>query len=251
MSSKIRGTRKTRRKSKSPVLTNGPTIDTINVINLERDKNRWAALEHKIKNLKPKPQRWQAVYGKDLDRRDMHDLGVGFAMVHGGKGNYDDQHKDLRNLGTVGCFLSHKGLLSSLSHMNLPDSAGHLILEDDIEVPKQFLKANDKWTQIKHSVPKDWDIIYLGIHNPIGKLVLPNIWKLEHATKDEGNWGTHAYIVRHGSLKDKILPWLSYMIDALDLQLNIKFNEWNVYSIQPNIISMNKKQASKSTIQTM
>ena len=126
-----------------------------------------------------------------------------------------------------------------------------LILEDDIEVPKNFLKANDRWWKIKADIPADWDIIYLGIHNPIGKLVKPNILKLEHATQDEGNWGTHAYIFRHGALKDKVLPWLNYMIDALDLQLNIKFDDWNVYSIQPDIIKLNKKLAKKSTIQTM
>ena len=229
----------------------GPTIDTINIINLDKDSDRWLALESKIKNLHPVPQRWSAFYGHDLVRTDMHKLGVGFAMVHSGKGAYSKQHKDLRNLGTVGCFLSHKALLSSLSNMNLPDEAGHLILEDDIEVPKNFLKANDRWWKIKADIPADWDIIYLGIHNPIGKLVKPNILKLEHATQDEGNWGTHAYIFRHGALKDKVLPWLNYMIDALDLQLNIKFDDWNVYSIQPDIIKLNKKLAKKSTIQTM
>ena len=238
----------TRKKTKEK---SGPKIETVHVVNLDRDIKRWTALEPKLKNISPLPQRWTAVYGKDLVRTDMHKLGVGFVMVHSGKGTYAQQHKDLRNLGTVGCFLSHKALLSSLSNINLPDDAAHLVLEDDIEVPKNFLKANDRWSKLNAQIPQDWDIVYLGIHNPIGKLVKPNILKLTHATQDQGNWGTHAYIIRHGALKDKVLPWLTYMIDAIDLQLNIKFDEWNVYSIQPDIIKLNKKQAQKSTIQTM
>jgi len=231
--------------------TKQPIIETIHVINLDKDIKRWDALEPKLKNLEPEPQRWTAVYGKDLVRTDMHKYGVGFAMVHSGEGSYEKQHRDLRNLGTVGCFLSHKALLSSLSNMNLPEDAAHLVLEDDIEIPKNFLKSNDRWSNLKAQIPQDWDIVYLGIHTPIGKLVRPNILKLEHALQDQGNWGTHAYLIRHGALKEKVLPWLTYMIDAIDLQLNIKFDEWNVYSIQPDIIKLNKKQAKKSTIQTM
>ena len=93
--------------------------------------------------------------------------------------------------------------------------------------------------------------MYLGIHAPVGEQISPNILKLKHALNDEGNWGTHGYLVRHGALKTKVLPWFNYMIDSIDLQLNIKFDTWNVYSIQPDIIKLNKKQASKSTIQTM
>jgi len=224
-------------------------INTISVINLEKDKHRWRSIKRKLNYLKdPAPQQWKGVYGKDLKRTEMHDLGIGFAMVHSGKGSYGQQHKDLRNLGTVGCFLSHRSLLTSLAQINLPDDAAHLILEDDIEPPKSLLTKAEKMVK---TVPQDWDMIYLGIHKPIGKPISPCVWKLTHATKDEGNWGTHAYLVKHKSLKEKILPWLKYMIDALDLQYNIKFDEWNVYSIQPDIIKLNKTQSAKSTIQTM
>ena len=242
--------RKTR-KAKAKSTVNSPTIDTVNVINLDDDIKRWDSLYPSLKKIKPTPVRWSATHGKDLLRTEMHKLGIGFAMVHSGKGPYEKQHKDLRNLGTVGCFLSHKSLLTSLSNMNLPDTAGHLILEDDIEVPRKFLRQGDVWSKVKSQIPQDWDIVYLGIHAPVGEQISPNILKLKHALNDEGNWGTHGYLVRHGALKTKVLPWFNYMIDSIDLQLNIKFDTWNVYSIQPDIIKLNKKQASKSTIQTM
>jgi GR25 family glycosyltransferase involved in LPS biosynthesis len=126
-----------------------------------------------------------------------------------------------------------------------------LILEDDIKISNKFMKKSDPWWKLREDVPVDWDILYLGIHGPIGNLVNANVRKLRHATQDEGNWGTHAYIVRHGALKTKILPWLVWMIDSIDLQMNIKFDEWNVYCFREQLLFVDKKIASDSTIQTM
>jgi hypothetical protein len=64
-----------------------------------------------------------------------------------------------------------------------------------------------------------------------------------------GNWGTHAYIVRHGALKTKIIPWMKYMIDTIDEHYKLKFNEWNVYAAVPGIIKLNETQAANSSIQ--
>jgi GR25 family glycosyltransferase involved in LPS biosynthesis len=227
-----------------------PNVASIHVVNLDKDADRWRSIERKCKVLSPQPVRWAAVYGKDLVRTDMHKLGVGFAMIHSGRGSYDKQHKDLRNLGTVGCFLSHKNLLHHLSFMNVGGDAAHLILEDDADIPDNLLNGSGPLGEVYHQVPDDWDILYLGINTPIGENVRPNVKKLTHAVKDQGNWGTHAYMVRHRALKTKILPWLAWMVDALDLQLNIKFDEWNVYALDPSIVRLGLA-AKKSTIQTM
>jgi GR25 family glycosyltransferase involved in LPS biosynthesis len=227
-----------------------PNIVSVHVVNLDKDSDRWRTMKKSLKNVKPVANRWPAIYGKDLLRTDMHRLGVGFNMVHSGKGEYSKQHKNLRNLGAVGCFLSHRNLMSHLSFTNVPESAGHLILEDDAEIPPHFLTKGGEWLEKRGEIPEDWDIIYMGINKPIGKHVSANVMKLTHAIQDEGNWGTHAYIVRHGSLKTKILPWLKYMIDSIDLQFNIKFDEWNVYAFAPSIVHLGEA-AKKSTIQTM
>jgi len=227
-----------------------PNIVSIHIVNLDKDADRWRIMKKKINKIEPLPVRWPAIYGKNLVRTDMHKLGVGFAMIHSGKGSYDRQHKDLRNLGTVGCFLSHRNLLNHLSFTSVPDSAGHLILEDDVNIPQNFLKSGCEWFQKRKEIPDDWDIIYLGINTPIGINISPSVKKLTHAIQDQGNWGTHAYIVKHSSLKSKILPWLEYMIDAIDLQLNIKYDDWNVYAFDPAILKLGLA-AKKSTIQTM
>ena len=224
-----------------------PHVKSIHVINLDKDKKRWAALR---KNLPIEPERWSATYGKDLKQEELAKLGIGFAMTRSGKGSYADQGKELRNQGVVGCYLSHRSLLRHLAMLSVPDHYGHLILEDDVELPANFLHPSDEWHKFYYKVPTDWDIVYLDITKPVGHYVDKNIMKLEYKIGDDsGNWGTHAYIVKHSSIREKILPWLEYMVDALDEQYKMKFDEWNVYAVVPGIIPLNEEQSADSSIQ--
>jgi len=194
--------------------------------------------------------RWSATYGKDLTQTEMAQQGVGYAMTRSGKGSYDEQNKDLRNQGVVGCYLSHRNLLTHLSTLDVPEYYGHLVLEDDVNIPANFLHTDDEWHKVYKTVPLDWDLVYMDITKPVGNLVAPNIMKLKYKISgDSGNWGTHAYLVRHGSIKTKILPWLTYMIDSYDEQLKMKFNEWNCYAVVPGIIPLNQEHSKHSSIQ--
>ena len=60
------------------------------------------------------------------------------------------------------------------------------------------------------------------------------------------NLGTFCYVVRHGALRSKILPWLRYMVDAYDEQLSLKYGEWESYGITPNIVELNQEIAESS-----
>ena len=159
----------------------------------------------------------------------------------------DRKGENLVNLGVVGCFISTRNLLTYLSEEYFSDSAGHLILDDDIEIPTDFLS---KWEEKRHLIPADWDIVYLGITNITGKDVAPGIKKLRSARESDKapNVGTFAYVVRHGAIKSKILPWLRYMFDAVDEQYVHKFDEWNVYGIEPNIVKVNIELNANSSI---
>lgn len=189
--------------------------------------------------LVPAVKRWEAVNGKKLTPDEMGERGVGLAMINSGKGPYEERMKDLRNQGDAGCFLSHQSLIKHLGTLNVPDYYGHLILEDDVIIPKNFLKAGDDFSKIQEHVPIDWDILYIGINFPIGKDIGNNIMKLEYKpglNSTLGNGGTDAYIVRHGAIRYKIGPWLEHMIDLIDQQYKRKFNDWNVYAVNPSII---------------
>ena len=204
-----------------------PEIVTIHVINLDRDKDKLERFQKHISEQLPKHMhviRWKAIYGKELDIKDMTKNGIGKTNYVVGKGVYEDQFKDLRNLGAIGCYLSHRSLIKHLSTMDLPSHAAHLILEDDVTISPDLFSGKILWNDIRKTIPSDWDIVYIGMTSPIGKQVRPGIQRLQTDYKDIGNWGTHAYLVRHGSL-NKIAHWLRYMVDAIDNQFNMKFND--------------------------
>jgi GR25 family glycosyltransferase involved in LPS biosynthesis len=221
-----------------------PTITTAHVINLDRDTKKLAAF---MEQSTPFPvERWPATYGKDLKATALPAQGIGNILVQSGKGTYAEQWKDLRNLGAVGCFLSHRSLLQHCATLPLPDTAGHLILEDDAVFPEDFQK---RWEDVKYRIPTDWDLVYLGINGPKGHVVSKGVLKLYSVKDSSGNWGTHAYIVRHGALRARVLPALQRMFEAIDGQLNALFDEWNVYAVDPTLVQLDK--ALPSTIQTM
>jgi len=235
---------------KSTTLKYRPHVKTIHVINLDKDKGRWEHIKESTKAVQLPVERWSATYGKELTQEELANQGIGFAMTRSGKGTYEEQGKDLRNQGVVGCYLSHRNLMKHLSTLDVPDYYGHLILEDDVQVPANFLKPEDEWHKVYQSVPMDWDIVYMDITKPVGKYVGPRVMKLKFKVGEEGgNWGSHAYIVRHGAIKTKILPWLEYMIDAIDEQIKMKFNDWRCYAVIPGIIKLNPEQSANSSIQ--
>ena len=212
-----------------------PMITSIHVINLDRDVERWKSIQSQAIKLGLSVQRFSAIYGKDIPYKSMRSLGVGNTTVRADR--HDREGKNMHNLGVVGCFLSHRALLAHLLKQNVPDSCGHLILEDDVQFPSDFLQPGGRWDILRRYIPSDWDIISLRMWYPHGKTIAPGIMKLS-ATNSRENLGAFAYVVRHGALQ-KILTWLTYMYDAYDDHLNIKFNDWNVYLLEPGIIEVN------------
>lgn len=223
-----------------------PHVWDLWVINLDKDTHRWKSIQDDTQKLAGMVHRWPAVNGKALTQQEMVNQGVGFAMTRLGS---DYKDAGLRNVGTVGCWLSHKQLLTHLANLNVSEHAGHLILEDDVAVPADFLDLTDTWHTVYHRIPTDWDMVYLGITNPHGTLIAPGIRKLETKQGGGANWGTHAYLVRNGSIRTKILPWLTHMVDAIDEQYNLKFSEWNVYAVEPSIIPLKPELSQVSSLQ--
>jgi GR25 family glycosyltransferase involved in LPS biosynthesis len=223
-----------------------PHVWDIWVINLDKDTERWASIQRDTNRIGGMVHRWPATNGRALTQADTVKAGVGFAMTRAGNGVKENE--ELRNLGTVGCWMSHKRLLQHLASLPVTGHAGHLIVEDDVAFPPDFLEVSDVWHQVYKHVPTDWDMVYLGITNPYGPMIAPGVRKLETKVGGGANWGTHAYVVRQGSLKTKLLPWLEHMVDAIDEQYNLKFSEWNVYAVEPNIIPLNPVFSETSSL---
>jgi GR25 family glycosyltransferase involved in LPS biosynthesis len=228
-----------------------PHVKDIWVINLEKDVKRMSNIRSNTGHISDIVHRWPATNGKILKREDIHNEGVGYAMTRTGVQS-DDLAGKLRNAGVVGCWLSHKRLLIHLASLDVPEYYGHLVLEDDVHIPSDFLLRSDEWHKVYTRVPTDWDMVYFGLTNPIGVPIGERLIKAKKAYPGmEGNWGTHAYLVRHGSLKTKILPWLDHMVDAIDEQYNLKFNDWNIYVIEPSIIKLDEELSKNSSLLKM
>jgi hypothetical protein len=81
----------------------------------------------------------------------------------------------------------------------------------------------------------------------VGTVVAPGVKKMR-TTYNKGNWGAHAYLVRHGALKTKILPSINRMSDEIDVHYDMMADHWNIYICDPPAIRYNGELAAKSNI---
>jgi GR25 family glycosyltransferase involved in LPS biosynthesis len=136
-------------------------IDDIWVINMDKDIDRYRAIVASSEPIKSMIHRWPATYGKEETVRNA--LADGISTIISSKKyekDYDPDGLVLRSPGAVGCWLSHKRLLRHLSTLDVPSSTAHLVVEDDITLTPDFLK---EWNVRRHTIPSDWDIVFLDI----------------------------------------------------------------------------------------
>jgi GR25 family glycosyltransferase involved in LPS biosynthesis len=217
-------------------------VDDIWVINLDRSPARWAHMVNSTQSLGTIVNRYPAMDGKTItDPHTVHAEGVGYYFMRG------KDKGDVINKGVVGCWLSHKRLLTHLAGLTgVGAGFGHLILEDDVQLPDNFLSGSDRWSIVARGVPHDWDIVYLGMSDEAkGTPVADGVVKLSPGPKQ---WGTYAYLVKHGSIKTKLLPALRFMTDAIDEQYNTLFNDINAYCIRPAVIVPHAEVGAVSSI---
>jgi len=159
-------------------------------------------------------------------------------LKRGISGIKNKTHGNLR--GVIGCFLAQRNLLKKIvANPNTADSEGTLILEDDVLFPKTFKKDLER---IYPEVPNDWDVLFLGRTVTSGKKISKHVLKINPRTRK--NWGNWAYVVRHKTLKRKLLPRLKTMTDGIDVQFNRFSDKVNMYVVQPNIVNLNRTTKS-------
>jgi GR25 family glycosyltransferase involved in LPS biosynthesis len=208
------------------------SIDDIWLINLDKDKTKLNSLLSQEIYLPKKINRWNATYGKEEDRINAANDGVHYIIS---RSNSTDENtkstKILSKPGEIGCWLSHKRLLKFLNNQYYPYNHGHLILEDDCIVDRQFIK---KWNIIRKTIPINWDIVYLGIGDIQADDLNMYIKKWKNTDK-WGNSGTFAYIVRHRAIP-YILEQLKFMNSPIDVQYFYMLGKLNIYIVDPPLI---------------
>jgi len=213
---------------------NTPHIDTIWVINLDKDKARMENVLKQQNYLPVAVQRWKAAYGKEENRKQIMAEGVQ-DIISRSPNNEENKKSDkvLLRAGEIGCWLSHKRLLTYLSKQDYPPNYGHLILEDDIKIDPDFIK---KWNNVRHNVPDDWEMLYFGVGNFNGTKINNGVFKQKKVQSDFCNYGTYSYMVRHKSIS-KILEKLGYMIAPIDVQYYNLLDGMNIYILNPFLIT--------------
>lgn len=213
-----------------------PLFKNAYAITMNPDSERYKQTDASAKAVNVPIQKWDAVKVDESMGDSLMEQGVGSIIFKGPK---------MRYKGAIGCFLAHRGLMRHIAEQNPTDAHGSLILEDDVSFPPDF---GTKLQALASEVPSDWDIIYLDKVNPNSTQISPNVHKFQKQMTASHNWGNWAYIVRHRSLKEKILPKLEFMIDPVDLQLHKFAHILNIYLAKPSLITLNESTRYNSNI---
>jgi GR25 family glycosyltransferase involved in LPS biosynthesis len=192
----------------------------INVINLDRNKDRWRRMESQLKRLKGTVpiKRFSGIDGRKLESLPEIQLVHSNALLSARRG-FRISH-DEHNYGSIGCYFSHLGVWKMIVKSGDPFG---VVFEDDISVPADF---HEKLVDVVQNAPKNWEMIQIG---PYQLLEEPR--KLKQRGKHlfiNAKWILfNAYIMKASCCKkliEKALPvefqvdwWVTAMINSLKL----------------------------------
>ena len=168
-------------------------IDKAYVINLKKNKDRLKRFKKNTKKANIKVERFNAVYGKDLPK-EHPDIIKYFVKNHN------------LNPGEIGCALSHIKIWEDALKNNYKNI---IVFEDDAIIPKDFwYRFNEAYNEL----PKDWDILFLGLNWPYVRKISENISKVIFK-EGTSNFGTHAMLVNVNNIKKLLNKKINEPID--------------------------------------
>lgn len=201
------------------------------VINMKKDKERLDYIKKQCQKANIKFERFNGIDGTKLNI-DKLEKNKSIQFHKNSFFNHDRQGRSSLK-GSIGCALTHKKIWEQIINS---DKKNTLIFEDDVIIPKNFLK---KFNFYSKQIPNNWDIIFLGGVRIFGKKITKNVIKAV-STPDNimNNCGLYAYIINKNSAK-KLINICNPINNYIDIQINRHYNTINAYYIQPNIIKHN------------
>lgn len=188
-------------------------ISSITFINLQHRINRLNHILHQLKKCRHSYFRTNAIRPKNID---------GYSLSP-----YYERMSVNKQIGILGCFLSHKKAITQLISLNNNPEYYSLILEDDV-------KINDKiWLVLPNITPlvNDADVLLFDAQNLHTKYHLNNeciskdypvIYKPKEKKDPPDFHGTHFVAIQNKKLK-KVL----YQMDSTNLIIDIDM--WYLY----------------------
>jgi glycosyl transferase family 25 len=206
-------------------------VDEVVVINLKKDTQKLESITKQLEKQNIVFERFDAINGKTLDNKD----------------EFTPFCNNFCSSGLKGCALSHYNVWKNCITKGY-DSI--MVLEDDAIFIDNF---DEKFQSIYNSIPKDYDIIYLGsLFYCDPTQTFNRLWGYkntkinENVLQVEGCAGTHAYIITRKCIEKIINEKLYFHIDSNLMDFVKKYN-LTVYAVTPMLIKQDQNNSNISS----
>ncbi|MCF2873822.1 MULTISPECIES: family 16 glycosylhydrolase [unclassified Tenacibaculum] len=226
---------------------NHKSINKVYVINLERQKKRWALIQKELGNIKTKNKESLLSYTEKIsaiDARNKLNSTNKINPTYKLKDQYfvdpNPQLLDIIRKKEINIDLTKQEIAVALSHISVWEKIvsenieNSLILEDDIHFENKFSnKLNSLWEEISES-KIEFDLIYLSYKKVDFS---PDIKEFSNnlSIPNRGIWWFSGYILSKKGAQ-KLLNSLP-ITGPVDLWINHKFNKLKVYISNKSIIN--------------
>lgn len=203
------------------------------IINLDKDKDRLIKFSENLKrrnNNDINLIRYPAVLGKNVDRKS--DLYKKFIAP--------DFKTVFNRDASIGCALSHVTLYNKIynKYKNNTSQQFFIICEDDAILSENF---SQKLNNIIKELPNDWDFVYLGGNQTIGKKYSENLLIPDLSRK---NFGFFGYMLSKKGIEKAVKNCknINRPIDNF-----LKSKDLNYFTCNPHIIHHDYNNVSNLT----
>jgi GR25 family glycosyltransferase involved in LPS biosynthesis len=201
-------------------------FDNIYVINLDKDKERLKKIILECKKFNIDFQRFSAIDPIDLSQ------------------NILDKYipKYIQQNGTntmIGCGLSHIFIWQDAIKQNYNNI---LVFEDDIIISDNF---NEILQNAMNELPKDYDILYLGLRDSICKP--PKDISFNYIYKPLFPLLTHAMIISKNGL-NKLVKYITKINDHIDYLIARNKDKLNIYATKEKVVNQSWKSSNNSEL---
>jgi len=231
-----------RNKAKKSYLTQKYVYPTL-FLNLKKRQDRLVQFQNNYINEVPIVNVIEAVDGTTFDFKPYLPL---FNLQNFGMNKKNPYGSHNWMAGVLGCSMSHILMWNNIVQSQIKDDDYVLILEDDVQLCKNFTFKVNKLLDIVHE-DKNWDLLYLGYTDYVNtndEKLNEKVLKLSGDTRTRGG-GTFGYFIRKsGAMKllklanelgvQQAIDW--FMIEQYDKIVAYKTIEDLVFSkVQNNI----------------
>lgn len=213
------------------------------VINLDRDTQRLETFQRKYNARGIYPQRQPAVYGTDLNLKQLMDEHViDSSIVHHMK-HGRTIHSQINTMGAIGCYLSHVNVWNRLLSDELHDM--YMVFEDDCDTPTVPIEEINRYVNETIQLHPEWDLIYIGYLRDYGTTRHEEVGCNQLRIADSV-FGAHAYLLNKKGAR-KCLAHAFPIVFHVDWFLSYQCSSGRVDAYRPTVAFIHQNQ-SETTI---